>query len=158
MRRISGCTSSGSAGPSGFFRPGYVAPLQPVLGIGKRVFVGDDRLGVALQPHPKARFVHHGEHRAHALVQLAHQVARGTVIIHDAGRIAVDAHLLFNIADADAIARAQAAILVDKEFRHDEQRDALGPRAPARCLGQHQMDDVLGHVVFACRDENLLPG
>ena len=70
----------------------------------------------------------------------------------------MDAHLLFDIADRNAVASAQGAILFHQELRHDEKRDAPGPLATAGRLGQHQVDDVVRKVVIARRDEDLLPG
>ena len=40
-------------------------------------------------------------------------------------------------------------------FGHDEQRQALGARAGALGAGQHQVDDVVGHVVLGGGDEAL---
>jgi hypothetical protein len=44
----------------------------------------------------------------------------------------------------------------DEELRHDEERDALDALGPAGDFRQHEMDDVLGHVVVARGDEDLL--
>ena len=66
-------------------RAGHVTPLQPVLGVGGGVLVGDLGLGEALHAHPEARLVHHGEHRAHALVGLADQPPLGVFEIDHAG-------------------------------------------------------------------------
>ena len=42
-----------------------------------------------------ARLVHHHEHGVEAAIRLlTHQPARGVVVIHHAGGIAVDAHLV----------------------------------------------------------------
>ena len=70
----------------------------------------------------------------------------------------MNAHLFLNLANRHRVARAKAAISVHQKLRHDEQRDALGALAPARRFGQHQMDDILGHIVIASRDENLGAG
>jgi hypothetical protein len=63
------------------------------------------------------------------------------------------------VLDAHAVhvvARAQAAILVDHELGHDEQADALDALGRTDDhAGQHQMDDVLGHVVLTIGDEDL---
>ncbi len=45
---------------------------------------------------------------------------------------------------------------VDQVLGDDEGRDALGPGRGARHPGQHQVDDVLGQVVVAVGDEDLL--
>eukprot|EP00043_Microstomoeca_roanoka_P023596 m.258898 g.258898 ORF g.258898 m.258898 type:complete len:584 (+) comp32817_c0_seq1:263-2014(+) len=137
---------------------GHRAALQPVLGIGQRVLIGDLGLRIALQAHAQTRLVHHHEHRPHPLVEIAHKVAGRAVIVHHAGGVAVDAHLFFDLADRDAVALAQRAVLFHEELGHDEERDALRALATAGRLGQHQMDDVLGQVVIARRDKDLLAG
>ena len=55
------------------------------------------------------------------------------------------------------VARAQRAVRVDQELRHDEQRDALHALGRIGRARQHQVHDVLGHVVLAVGDEDLLP-
>ncbi|OIQ73832.1 hypothetical protein GALL_445250 [mine drainage metagenome] len=146
------------SGARGVFCPRHRAPLQAVFGIGHGILIGRLGLGIALQANPDARLVHHGEHRAHTLVQLAQQIAGRAVIVHHTGGIAVDAHLFFNLADRGAVARPERAIGIHQKLRHDEQRDALGAFAAARCLGQHKVDDIFRKVMLACRDEDLLPG
>ena len=49
-----------------------------------------------------------------------------------------------------------AAVGVDEELGHDEQRDALDPLRRIGRAGEHEMDDVVGVVVLAVRDEDLL--
>ncbi|MPM13169.1 hypothetical protein SDC9_59524 [bioreactor metagenome] len=137
---------------------GHGAALQPVLGVEHRILIGGLGHGIALQADAETGLVHHREHCAHALVQVAEQPAGRAVIVHHAGRVAVDAHLLLDLADRDRVARAERAVVVDQELRHNEERDPLGALAAAGRLGQHQMDDVLGHVVIARRDEDLLAG
>ena len=74
----------------------------------------------------------------------------------DAGRRGVDAELVLDAGAAQVVARrspsARAAL------RHQEQRDA--PRAGGRVgqAGQHQVDDVVGEIVLAIGDEDLLAG
>src|SRR5690606_4876463 len=136
-------------GASGVFRPGHRAALQPFAGIGDGVLIGALGHGIALQPDAQPRLVHHGEHGAHAFVQVAQQPAARPVVVHDAGGVAVDAHLFFQLADADRVARAEAAVVVHQELGHDEQADALGALAAAGGLGQHQVDDVVRQIVVA---------
>ncbi len=50
------------------------------------------------------------------------------------------------------------ALGVGQELRHDEQRDALGALRRVRQARQHEVDDVLGHVVLAAGDEDLGAG
>ena len=54
------------------------------------------------------------------------------------------------------VARTYAAVIVDHEFRHDEQRYALHPFRRSGRARQHQMDDVLGVILLAIGDEDLL--
>jgi hypothetical protein len=68
----------------------------------------------------------------------------------------VDAQLVLDRDAAHVVALAQRAVGVDQELRHQEQRDAL--HAPRRVgqARQHQVDDVVGEVVLAEGDEDLL--
>ncbi len=45
----------------------------------------------------------------------------------------------------------------DQKFRHEEQRNALGAGRRVGQARQHEMHDVVGHVVLAIGDEDLLP-
>ena len=53
------------------------------------------------------------------------------------------------------VARAQRAVLVDEELGHQEQRDAARAGRRIGQAGQHEMDDVVGHLVVAVGDEDL---
>ena len=87
---------------------------------------------------------------------LAHQGADGAVQ-HDLGRgVAMDAHLVLQTAAVHAVARTDRAVSVDVELGHDEQGDALRASGSVGQACQHQVDDVVGHVVLAGRDEDLL--
>ena len=70
----------------------------------------------------------------------------------------MDAELVLDRCGAQVVARAERAVVVDQELRHQEQRDALvaGGRVGQPC--QHEVDDVVGEVVLAVGDEDLLPG
>ena len=140
----------------GILRPRQRAALQAVLGEAGGGLIGGLGLGDPLQAHPDAGLVHHHEHQAQALVLLAHQPADGLLVLDDAGGVAVDAHLLFQAGAEDGVARPRLALGVGDELGHDEQADA--PRARRRALnaGQHQVDDVVGHVVLAAGDPDLL--
>ena len=148
----------GSAFSCGSRWAGQRAALAAVLGVGDGVLVGDFALRQALQADAEARGVHHDEHRGEALLRLADQPALRAVIVHDAGRIAVDAHLVLDRAAADRVALAERAVVADHELRHDEQRDALHIVRRAGDLGEHQVDDVVGQVMLARRDEDLGAG
>ena len=63
---------------------------------------------------------------------------------------------MFDADALDAVAGARLPLLVEHELGHDETRDAL--RA-GRCVGgagQHEVHDVVGHLVLAVGDEDLL--
>jgi hypothetical protein len=67
--------------------------------------------------------------------------------------------ILSSMEPQDTPLRApRRAVFLDHELRHDEQRDALVAFRGALDAGQHQVDDVVRHVVFAGRDEDLLAG
>ena len=53
---------------------------------------------------------------------------------------------------------AGLAVGADQELRHDEQRDAAHAGRRVGRARQHQVHDVLGHVVLAVGDEDLLAG
>ena len=69
----------------------------------------------------------------------------------------MDAELVFDRQAGQVVARARPARLVRQELRYQKQRDALRARRRAGQAGEHEMDDVFCHVVFAIGDENLLP-
>ncbi len=79
-------------------------------------------------------------------------------INHGAGGRAVDAELVLNRMGAHVVARAQRAIGIDQEFGHQEERDAARARRSVWQARQHKMDDIVGEVVLAVSDEDLLPG
>ncbi len=76
------------------------------------------------------------------------------VLQHGRGR-GLDPHLVLDAHAVHIVARAQRSILVDQELGHHEQADALDALGRPGHAGQHQMDDVLGHVVLAIGDEDL---
>jgi hypothetical protein len=81
------------------------------------------------------------------------------VLVADhAGGVAVNAHLLFQPVAIDAVALARLAFGVGDELRYDEQADAARAFRRAFDPRQDEMDDVLGHVVFAARDPDLAAG
>ena len=132
--------------------------MQAIPRIGGGVLIGDLGLRQSLHRDAKPRLVHHHEHALHALVFLADQPAGGAVVVHDAGGIAVNAHLVLDRAAGDAIARSQRAVGIDQDLRHHEQRHALDAAGCALDSRQHQMDDVFRQIVLAGGDENLGAG
>ena len=75
---------------------------------------------------------------------------------HDAGRRAVDAELVLDPGAAQVVALAERAIVVDEEFGRQKQGQAARSRRRVGQAGEDQVDDVLGHVVVALGDEDLL--
>ena len=140
----------------GIFSPCDVAPLQTLVGVNDSILIGGLGLCHPLKADAKARVVHHCEHGAHAFMFFAQQIAGCAVVVHHTGCIAVDAHFFLDRADRHAVSRPERAVLVYEYFGNNEKRDALDPFRAAGDLGQDQMNDVVGHVVFARRDEDLL--
>ena len=136
---------------------GYqVAALQALPGEGERALerpLGDRH---ALQADGEARRVHHDEHVFKAAVLLADQVADRLVVHHYRGRAGVDAELVLDRGAPGAVAPARLAVGVGDELRHDEKRDPLHAFGRVRRAREHQVDDVVGQVVLAVGDEDLL--
>ena len=61
-------------------------------------------------------------------------------------------------AAADRVALAQAAIGIDHELGHQEQRDTLGTRRRIGQFGQHQVNDVLGQIMLTTGNKDLGTG
>ena len=55
----------------------------------------------------------------------------------------------------DIILRAYIAVCIDPIFGYQKQRNALRPCGAIGRAGQHQMDDVFGHVMVTKADVNL---
>ena len=142
----------------GIFRTRERAALQALLRVSRGILIGDLRHREPLHADAEPRFVHHDEHRGQAAVLFADQEPGGVVVIHHAGGIAVDAHLVLDRAAGDAVARAERAVGIDEDLRHDEERDALGAFRRAFDARQHEMHDVLGKVLLAAGNENLGTG
>ena len=76
-------------------------------------------------------------------------------VLQDRGRAGFDPHFVFDADAVHVVARAQRTICVDQKFGHDKQADALDAFGRASHPCQHQMDDVLGHVVLTPGDVDL---
>ena len=139
-------------------RSGQRTALQAVLGKLDGGLIGGRADGQALQAGAEAGLVHDHEHVVHATAFLTDQPPLGAVVLHDRSRIAVDAHLVLEAGAFEAVALADRTVLVDEEFRHDEQGQTLDARHRAFDAGQHRVDDVVGEVVLAGRDPDLLAG
>ncbi len=129
--------------------------LQALAGIGQRALIGLFGNAKPLQADLEARVVHHGEHARQALIGLADDPAGRAVEVHHAGRRALDAHLVLDGAAAQRVALARRAIGIGDELGHQQQADAFHPGRRIRQARQHQMHDVLAHVVLAAGDEDL---
>ena len=111
------------------------AALLALARIGERLLrraLGDRD---ALQADREPRLVHHGEHAGHAAVLLADEEAGGAAVVavdHGAGGRGVDAELVLDRMRARVVARAERAVGVEQEFRHQKQRDA------AACPAAHR--------------------
>ena len=105
------------------------------------------------------RLVHHREHAGQAAVLLADEIADGAALVaedHGAGRRAVDAELVLDRMRAHVVALAERAVGLEQEFRHQEQRNAARAGRRIGQPRQHEMHDVVGEVVLAIGDEDLL--
>ena len=140
-------------------RAAYRTALHAVAGVLNGLLVGAFGHGHAFDAHAQAGVVHHGEHIAQAFIGLAHQVADGAAFVakaHHRSRAAVDAQLVFQRYAAHIVTRAQAAVGVHHELGHDEQRDALHASRGVGQTGQHQVDNIVRHVVLAPGNEDFL--
>ncbi|MBA7486871.1 hypothetical protein ES707_22433 [subsurface metagenome] len=108
-----GMHDDGIGGLVGRLDAGDRAALQALARVVHRVLIGDFGLREALHGDAEAGLVHHHEHALHALVLFADQPAGGVVVVHHAGGIAVDAHLVLNRAAGHAVTGAQRAVGLD---------------------------------------------
>ena len=139
----------------GLAGPGRAA-LPPITGIGEGVLIRPLGYADALDPDGEAGGVHHDEHVGQALIGLTDQFGRRAFEGHDAGRRGMDAELVLDAYGAEAVALAQGSVGHDVEFRGQEQADPLGSRGGVGQAGQHEVDDVVGGVVVAPGDVDLL--
>ena len=114
----------------------------------------------SFEPNRQPSVVHHREHRPHAGVRFTDHVPDRAIaavaVRHDAGWTGPDTHLVFDADTAHVIAFPDRAGVVDQKLRNDEQRHAFGADRCVRDSCQHQVHDVVGHVVLAVGDEDLL--
>ncbi len=68
----------------------------------------------------------------------------------------MDAELVLDGVAMQVVAAAERAIIVHEELRHEEERDALRALRRIGKARQHEMNDVVGEIVFAVGDEDLL--
>ena len=135
-----------------------VAALLSFLGVLQRVAVAGRAQHDRAQAHADARLVHHVEHLRQALVRLAHEFSETLAALAELQEGVDDAALAQLVVHAGqlyVVALAQAAVVVHADLGHDEQADALHARRRVRQAGEHEVDDVVGQVVFAAADPHL---
>ena len=145
-------------GCSGLDGAVHWAGLHTVTGVLRGFLVGTVGDRYALHTHRVTSGVHHDEHVLQATVFLPHQVADCATVIavlqHRCGA-GFDAHFVLDAHAMHIVACTQGAVFVHHHFGHHKQADALDTFGCATDTGQHQMDDVVGHVVLAVGDVNL---
>ena len=130
--------------------------LAALLRVGERALgrgLGD---ADALQADIEPGRVHHREHAGQPLVLLADQPAGRAALVaerHGAGRRGVDAELVLDAGAAQVVAGP-----VRQHLRHEEQRDAARAGGRVGQPGQDEVDDVVGEVVLAVGDVDLVAG
>jgi hypothetical protein len=153
----------GDGDPRGVLgRGGEVGALDALLGVVEGVEVAGGEGGDRLGAHEHPGVLDDVEHLGDAVVDVAEQGADGGLLLAEgelAGRRDLEAHLVLDVGDVDAVALAEfAGLEVDVELRDDEQRQALGADAGALGAGQDEVDDVVAHVRLARGDEALDAG
>ena len=143
-----------------------LAALGPAARVVERLEVAGVAQGGGPQADAEAGLVHHREHLLQARVLLAHEVAHrarlaagGVQALTQAGGgvdRAAEPHLVVEAGDDDVVALTQRAVVVDQELRNHEQADPPSAGRGPGDLRQHQMDDVLAHLVLAAGDPHLL--
>ena len=139
----------------GLLGAGGGAALDTLVGVFAGALEGGFGGADALDTHTQALVVHHGEHGGQAFVLFTNQPAFGAVEVHHTGSGGLDTHLFLDGTTAELVALAQGTIVVHHELGHQEQGNTLRSFGSVRELGQHQMDDVLSHVVLAPGNEDL---
>ena len=139
-------------------RPG-AGRLDPLQRIGEgllRRALGDLH---SLRTDIDPRIVHHREHCGEAAILGPDQLPDAFVIVavgHDAGGRGVDAQLVLQTDAAQVVMRPRRAIVLQMVLGHQQQRDAAAALGRAGEAGENQVDDVLGQLVLAPGDVDLL--
>ncbi len=134
--------------------------LDPLGGIALRLLrraLGDLH---ALTADHQAGVVHHHEHRAHPAHFRADDLAEAILVLtidHHGGRRTVDAEFMLDRGAMDAVGNRRLALRVEAVFGDKEQRDAARSFRRVRRAGEDQMDDIVGQIMLAESDEDLLP-
>ena len=124
--------------------------MTALLGVGIGFLPSGIEQANALQSHMQTGRVHHDKHGVQAFAGFTHDGAHRFVKAHHASWAAMQAHFFFY-----AVAVNTAAAAIGVKLGHQKQRQAFGAGGRIGQAGQHQMNDVVGQVVFATRDKNL---
>jgi hypothetical protein len=134
------------------------AALAAVVGVAEGLVVGGGGGGHAVDADHDAGLVHHLEHVGEALVGLADQPAvAGALLaeVDDEAGQALPADLVDHAGGVDVVVD-EGAGGVEAAARDDEQGDALDAGRGVVEAGEDQVDDVVGDVVIAAGDEDLV--
>src|SRR5690606_16436744 len=142
----------------------YRLPLKPVRCVSPGLLRGTFGHSDSLHPNGESGGVHHDEHVRQAVVELSDQIsnrafsglAPSRSIQHDRRRAAMYAQLVLERGTGHIVAGPQCSVLGGDELGNNEQRDALHPGRSVGKTGKHQVYDVLGQIMLAVSDENLL--
>ena len=129
--------------------------LQALAGVSHGLLVGGLADAQSLNADEQALGIHHREHGVEAAAGFADQPADGAVIVHHAGRLGVNAHLVLQRADRHAVAVSERTVFLDEELGRQEKTDALHALRRVGQAGQHQMHDVAAEIMIARGDEDL---
>src|SRR3546814_5702036 len=121
----------------------------------RRALADLDSLAADHQP----RVVHHHEQRAHPAHFLADDLAEAILVLaidHHRGRRGVDAELVLDRGAAHAVGNRRPPLRVEAVFGDEEERDTARPFWRARRAREDEVNDIVGQVMLAEGDEDLL--
>ena len=133
------------------------SPLRPGPRVLQRLEIGHRGRRDRLHPHHQARLVHHLEHVRDATVGLADEPAVTIAVLSEVERDARDTappHLVERARAVHVVGHQLAAL--EALLRDREERDALDAEGRAIDPGEREVHDVLGQVLIAARDEDLV--
>ena len=132
--------------------------LHPLARKAHGLLVGPLGYRDALHTHAKTGGVHHDEHVLQATVFLTHQKADAAAVVavlQHSSRAGLDTQLVLDADAVHIVASPQRTVGINQELGHHKQTDALNALRRTRDPRQHQMDDVLGHIVLTPGDVDL---
>ena len=162
-RRTSGVVDDGDARRGLVHHLRQLRALHPRLGVVERREVPGGQLGDRLGAHHHPGVLDDEEHLRDAVVDVSDQPADRRLLLPEgelAGGRHLEAHLLLHVGDEDTVAIAELTRLqVHVVLRHEEEGQSLGARSAhafdAHGACEHEVDDVVRHVVLGRRDEAL---